>query len=39
MRVRKWFSEHFYDPFVQEANRQLREIVIQRRYINESILI
>ena len=28
----------FYDPFVQEANRQLREIVIQRRYINESIL-
>ena len=28
----------FYDPFVQEANRQLREIVIQKRYINESIL-
>lgn len=25
----------FYDPFVQEANRQLREIVIQRRYIND----
>lgn len=29
----------FYDPFVQVANKQLRETVTQKRYIKESILV
>lgn len=29
----------FYDPFVQVANKQLRETVAQKRYIKESILV